>query len=137
MEEKLKLSLKNGARYCNQLILWIKHKMKTPFEVMRRGERNLFFSFLDFLIFYMNLGPSRTLATSGIVLFVTLVNNFQPWANVSKICVMNVGVILDTSLYSVYNFRNFIISLKFFLFKFHKFLCNFIFINIFCIFVFL
>ena len=71
------------------------------------------------------------------MLFVTLVNNFQPWANISKISVMDVGVILDTSLYSVYNFRNFIISLKFFLFKFHKFLCNFIFINIFCIFVFL
>ena len=35
MKEKLKLSLKNGVRYCSQLILWIKHKVKTPFEALK------------------------------------------------------------------------------------------------------
>ena len=95
--------------------------------------QDLFLSFLDFLIHYIfetnlrlfsilqrNLDPSRILATPGIVLFVTLVKGFQPWSNVRKISVLDVVGILDTSLYLVY-----------------KFLCNFIFTNIFCIFVFI
>ena len=84
---------------------------------MRGGARNLFLSFLDFLIRYLfetnlclfvifqkNLGPSRTLAASGIVLFVTLVNVFQSWDNVRKVSVLDIVQVLDTSLYSVYKF---------------------------------
>ena len=84
---------------------------------MRGGARNLFLSFLDFLIRYLfetnlrlfvifqkNLGPLRTLAASGIVLFVTLVNVFQSWDNVRKVSVLDIVRVLDTSLYSVYKF---------------------------------
>ena len=34
-----------------------------------------------FIIFQRNVGPSRNLATPGIVFFVTLVNGLQPWTN--------------------------------------------------------
>ena len=84
---------------------------------MRGGARNLFLSFLDFLIRYLfetnlclfvifqkNLGPLRTLTASGIVLFVTLVNVFQSWDNVRKVSVLDIVRVLDTSLYSVYKF---------------------------------
>ena len=57
-----------------------------------------------FIIFQRNAGPSRTLTSSGAVLFVTLANGFQPWTNVRKISVLEVVGILDTPLYSVYNF---------------------------------
>ena len=59
---------------------------------MRGGGKKLFLSFLDFLfsyifetnlclfiIFQRNVGTSRILTVSGIVLFVTLVKRFQPW----------------------------------------------------------
>ena len=82
---------------------------------MRGGARNLFLSFLDFLIRYLfetnlclsvifqkNLVPLRTLAASGIALFVTLVNVFQSWDNVRKVSVLDIVQVLDTSLYSVY-----------------------------------
>ena len=84
---------------------------------MRGGARNLFLSFLDFLIRYLfetnlclsvifqkNLVPLRTLAASGIALFVTLVNVFQSWDNVRKVSVLDIVQVLDTSLYSVYKF---------------------------------
>ena len=67
-----------------------------------------FFFFLDFLFCYIsetnlrlftvfeaNLGLSRSLTTSGIVLSVTLVNGFWPWINVEKISVLDVVGILD------------------------------------------
>ena len=62
---------------------------------MRVRGRKLFLSFLDFLfryifetnlrlffIFQRNLRPSRTLATSEIVLFVTLVSGFHLWTKI-------------------------------------------------------
>ena len=101
------------------VIFRIKHKVKTSFKVMRGGGnelisgglRNLYlFSYISetnlglCIIFQRNLGPSRTLAMSGIVLFVTLVNGFQTWANVRKISILHFVGVQDTSLYLVYKF---------------------------------
>ena len=66
----------------------------------------------------MNLGPSRTLATSGTVFFVTLINGFQPWINVRKISVFDVVGVLDTSLHSIYEFLLLYSFVKVFVFLF-------------------
>ena len=85
MKEKLMLLLKNWVRWCNQVTLWIKHKVKTPFKAMWGGGSKFFLHFLDFLFCYVfetnlrfiYLGPSRTLTASGIVLSVTLFSGFR------------------------------------------------------------
>ena len=57
-----------------------------------------------FFIFQRNLGLFRILATSGIELFVTVLNSFHSWTNVRKIYVLDVVAVLDTFLYSDYKF---------------------------------
>ena len=53
-------------------------------------------------MFQKNLGPPRTLATPGVVLFVILVNDFQQCtSNVKTISDLDVVGVLNTSLYSV------------------------------------
>ena len=42
MKGKLKLSLKNGARWCNSMMLWIKQKVKIPFKA-KRGKGGSYF----------------------------------------------------------------------------------------------
>ena len=101
---------------------------------MGREEEGFFFTFsvmflklicVLFIIFQRFLGP---LTISGIVLFVALFNGFRPWTNVGKISVLDV-----MGIYYI-RFRKFVF---FFSFNFINFSVNIIFINVFCIFVFL
>ena len=90
---------------------------------------------LRFFIIFQRLflgTPTR----SGIMLFVTLFNGFRPWTNVGKIFVLDVLGILEQPLYSFQKIFNFI-YIYFSSFNFINYLCNIIFINVFCIFVFL
>ena len=72
-----------------------------------------------FIIFHRNLGPSRTVTTSGLVLFVALFNGFRSWTNVGRISVLDV-VWIGASIFVLENFY-FYIFFFFFAFNFTSF----------------